>query len=97
MDRDTDALGVPVNSFRSASCLTTARPSMEFVPVSVLTTNADTFIPASALNCPGSSTHLSTTEPRPVLASHAITGTRSADDTGFGWSKQMKKDRWIQA
>ena len=97
MDRDTDAQGVPMNSFRSASCLRTATSSGESVPVIVLTTNADTFIPASALNCPGSSTHLSATEPRPVFAAHAITGTRSADDTGFGWSKQVNKDRWIQA
>ena len=97
MDRDTDALGVPVNSFRSASCRRTAISSGESVPVIALTTNARNFISAFARKYPGSSTRLSTTEPRPVFAAHAITGTRSADDTGFGWSKQVNKDRWIQA
>ena len=84
MDRDTDAQGVPMNSCRRALRLRTAVSSGESVPVIVLTTNADNFISAFARKYPGSFTHSSTRVPRPVFAANAITGTRSADDTGFG-------------
>lgn len=32
----------------------------------------------------------------PSFVAHAIAGTRSADDTGFRWSKQAHHAQWIQ-
>jgi hypothetical protein len=57
MDRDTDAEGAPVKSFRSASCLRTAMSSGESALVSTLTANTDTVLAAFAWKYSGSSTH----------------------------------------
>ena len=66
---------------------------MESAPVSIPATNAMTFMPAFAPKYPGSFTHSSTRPRRPVFTANAITGTRPADDTRFGSSKDADTDR----
>ena len=66
---------------------------MDSAPVSIPVTKAITFRPAFAPKYPGSFTHASMSVPSPVFAANANTGTRPADDTRFGSSKDADKDR----